>query len=211
MTTLSHRRLPNGVHTSRPWRIHALVAGFRLEDVWALPTPGGPEDFPRLVRQLAAYDPSRGGSAAVRALIAFRWKLGAAFGWDGAETGIGARVPSLADRLPAELRRTGSNIRFRGLPASPLYVLDDECAVELANSTVHAIVHIGWVASPSGAHRGEMAVYVKPNGRLGSLYMAAIRPFRYLIVYPRMLGDWGELWAHGGEAVRRDTSEKATA
>lgn len=29
-----------------------------------------------------------------------------------------------------------------------------------------------------------MAVYVKPNGLLGNAYMAAIRPFRHLIVYP---------------------------
>ena len=51
-------RLPNAAHTSRPWRIHALTPDFRLEDVWALPTPGGPDDFPRLVRQFTAGDPS---------------------------------------------------------------------------------------------------------------------------------------------------------
>jgi hypothetical protein len=33
-------RLPNNAHTSRPWRIHELTHDFRLEDVWALPTPG---------------------------------------------------------------------------------------------------------------------------------------------------------------------------
>jgi hypothetical protein len=43
-------RLPDSAHTSRPWRIHAITGDFRLEDVWALPTPGGPGDFPRLVR-----------------------------------------------------------------------------------------------------------------------------------------------------------------
>ena len=32
-----------------------------------------------------------------------------------------------------------------------------------------------------------MAVLVKPNGLLGNAYMAAIRPFRHVIVYPRML------------------------
>lgn len=40
-------RLPNIAHTARPRRIHALARDFRLEDVWALPTPGGPGDFPR--------------------------------------------------------------------------------------------------------------------------------------------------------------------
>jgi hypothetical protein len=42
-------RLPADAHTAQPWRIHAIAAGFRVEDVWALPTPGGKDDFPRLV------------------------------------------------------------------------------------------------------------------------------------------------------------------
>src|SRR5215217_2599577 len=57
-------RLPNTAHTSRPWRIHEIARDFRLEDVWALPTPGGPDDFPRLVRQIAAGDPVEGRRAA---------------------------------------------------------------------------------------------------------------------------------------------------
>jgi hypothetical protein len=32
-----------------------------------------------------------------------------------------------------------------------------------------------------------MAVLVKPNGLLGNGYMAAIRPFRHLLVYPAMM------------------------
>ena len=52
-------RLPNAAHTSRPWRIHELTRDFRLEDVWALPTPGGPDDFPRLVQMIASGDPSQ--------------------------------------------------------------------------------------------------------------------------------------------------------
>ena len=50
-------RLPNTAHTSRPWRIHELTRDFRLEDVWALPTPGGPDDFPRLVQQIGLGRP----------------------------------------------------------------------------------------------------------------------------------------------------------
>ena len=38
-------RLPDAAHTSRPWRIHEIAGDFRLEDVWALPTPGGPDDL----------------------------------------------------------------------------------------------------------------------------------------------------------------------
>ncbi len=57
-------RLPNTAHSSRPWRIHQIARGFRLEDVWALPTPGGPDDFPRLVHQIASSAPSRGPARA---------------------------------------------------------------------------------------------------------------------------------------------------
>jgi len=39
-----------------------------------------------------------------------------------------------------------------------------------------------------------MAVYVKPNGPLGSAYMAAIKPFRYLIMYPQMIRELERQW-----------------
>jgi hypothetical protein len=35
-----------------------------------------------------------------------------------------------------------------------------------------------------GTNLLQMAVLVKPNGLFGTAYMAAIRPFRHLIVYP---------------------------
>ena len=39
-----------------------------------------------------------------------------------------------------------------------------------------------------------MAVYVKPNGLFGNAYMAAIKPFRHLIVYPPMLRQIEREW-----------------
>jgi hypothetical protein len=39
-----------------------------------------------------------------------------------------------------------------------------------------------------------MAVLVKRNGLLGSAYMAAIRPFRHVFVYPPMLREFGKAW-----------------
>jgi hypothetical protein len=71
-------RVPNTAHTSRPWRIHEIAPDFELEDVWALPTPGGPEDFPRLVWQMSSDGPSFSGAA--RALWALRWKIGELLG-----------------------------------------------------------------------------------------------------------------------------------
>jgi len=189
-------RLPNTEHTSRPWRIHELTRDFRLEDVWALPTPGGPDDFPRLVQRFASADPSQRSSRAVRTLFAIRWKLGGLLGWDGPDAGLGSRVPTLRDRLPADLRETPGP-DFDALPFASLYLLDDEWAAEIANRTMHGVMHIGWVPDGTGGYRGQMAVLVKPNGLFGSSYMAAIRPFRHLIVYPAMLREGS---GNGGRA-----------
>jgi hypothetical protein len=186
-------KLPSTAHTDRPWRIHAIAEGFRLEDVWELPTPGGPEDFPRLVRLMAAMDPGQGSSRASRALFALRWKIGELLGWDEPGSGLGARVPTLRDRLPADLRGTPVP-DSAALPFTPLYLTADEFAAEIANRTVHGVLHLGWVEDGDGGYRGQMAVLVKPNGLLGSAYMAAIMPFRYLIVYPQMLRAIGRAW-----------------
>jgi hypothetical protein len=187
-------RLPNAAHTSRSWRIHELTRDFRVEDVWALPTPGGPDDFPRLVQLTASIDPSQGSSRAVRALFAIRWKLGELLGLDGPETGLGSRVPTLRERLPVEMRDGPSGPDSDALPFTSLYLLDHEWAAEIANRTMHGVVHMGWVPDGTGGYRGQMAVLVKPNGLLGSAYMAAIAPFRHLIVYPPMLREIGRAW-----------------
>ena len=72
-------------------------------------------------------------------------------------------------------------------PFTSVYQLENEWAAEIANRTVHAVMHIGWVPEESAGYRGQMAVLVKPNGPLGAAYMAAIRPFRHLIVYPALM------------------------
>ena len=187
-------RLPKTAHTSRPWRIHQLTADFRLEDVWALPTPGGPDDFPRLVQLMASGDPSRGSSGIARTLWAIRWKVGELLGWDGPDHGHGSERPTLRDRLPADMRDTPSGPDFDALPFTSLYMIDDEWAAEVVNRTVHGVMHIGWVPDQSGGYRGQMAVLVKPNGLLGTGYMAAIAPLRHLIVYPPMLRVIGQRW-----------------
>jgi hypothetical protein len=39
-----------------------------------------------------------------------------------------------------------------------------------------------------------MAVLVKPNGLFGTAYMAAIAPFRHLVVYPALMRAIGQRW-----------------
>src|SRR5258705_4972077 len=105
-------KLPRSAHASRPWRIHELTRDFRLEDVWALPTPGGRDDFPRLVQQFASADPSQSLPGAARALWALRWKMGELLRWDGPDAGLGSRVPTLRDRLPVDLPNAPSGPDF---------------------------------------------------------------------------------------------------
>jgi hypothetical protein len=192
-------RLGTAEHTARPWRIHEVTTDFHVLDVWALPTPGGPDDFGHLVRLMATLDPAQ-TSPVVRALFAIRWTIGRVFGLDRKETGLGARVRRLRDRLPADLADTPSD--FDTHLFTPLFVTDDEFAMEIANQTVHGVMHVGWVPDGAGGHRGQMAVLVRPNGALGVAYLAAIAPFRHLVVYPLMMRDIGRAWRQSARGAR---------
>jgi Protein of unknown function (DUF2867) len=195
-------RLPKSAHTSRSWRIHELAEDFELEDVWELPTPGGPDDLARFVQQFTA--PTK-EPIALRALFALRWKLGKLFGWDEPGAGVGKRVRSLRERLPADLLAgpRGPDIRVvparEGTDGHPIfrsvYLTRDEWVAEIANKTVHSLLHVGWVPDDAGTdYHAQMAVLVKPNGLLGRAYMAAIKPFRYALVYPSLLRAIGRDW-----------------
>jgi hypothetical protein len=102
----------------------------------------------------------------------------------GARNGRRRRLPA-AGAGPCRDGPSGPD--FEALPFSSLYLTDDEFAAEIANRTMHGVMHIGRVRDETGGFRAHMAVLVKPNGLLGAGYMAAIRPFRQLIVYPAMM------------------------
>lgn len=184
-------RLPHAAHTGQPWRIHELTPDFRLQDVWAFRTPaGGPDDFPAAVAAIQASYDTAAEPLPVRFLFAVRWKLGALFGWDDDTQGLAKRVRSLRTRLPRDLAAAPVGPDVAGTPLTTVYELDNECARELANRTVHAVMHLGWTPVADGGHELRMAVLVKPNGLLGRLYMAAIAPFRHLVVYPSLTRRW---------------------
>ena len=179
-------RLAEEAYTSRPWRIHEIAPDFRVEDVWELPVTGGPDDFEGLIEGFANSG-SEQSSPVNRALFAIRIRLGELFGWDDDEDGLESRVAPLRDRLPEDLQDAAPGPGLEGLPFQPLYLTDNEFATEIANKTVHAVMHIGWVPEGDGVYRGRMTVLVKPNGLGGEAYMAAIKPFRHWLVYPAML------------------------
>jgi hypothetical protein len=186
-------RVPTTEHTSLPWRIHEIAPDFRIEDVWRPSDIGEGDDFERVVRTITSYDPAHSTSFAVRNLFAIRWKLGALLGLDGDDAGVGSRVPTLRDRLPADLEHAAAPA-FETLPFRSLYLLDDEFAAEVANQTMHGVLHLGRVPAEDGGFRVQAAVLVKPNGLFGEAYMAFIKPFRYALVYPPMLRELGGMW-----------------
>lgn len=190
-------RLPITSHTSRSWRIHEVAPDFRVEDVWRLRTPGDANEFPRLVVQFASDQWPDGAPLIVRFLWAARWRLGALFGWDGKESGAGSRLASIRGRLPKDLRDAPSGPAFD--PFVSVYQIGDEWVAELANRTVHTVMHLGWVPDGAGGHRGQMASLVKPNGLLGHVYMLAVAPFRRLIVYPVLVRRIEREWMRTSE------------
>jgi uncharacterized protein DUF2867 len=216
-------RLPNTAHTSRPWRVHEFTGDFQLEDVWELPTPGGPDDLVRLVQLVATQDADdRDHPAVFRALFALRWKLGELFGWDKPDSGVGERVRSLRERLPADLLEAPRGPDLRAVPGrtemhgppvfTSVYQTHDEWVAELANKTVHSLMHIGWVRDDSGGgYHAQMAVLTKPNGWFGKVYMAAIKPFRYALIYPMLMRQIAREWRAGTGSPAGERAAGASA
>jgi hypothetical protein len=198
-------RIPNSTHEARPWRIHDIVPDFRLEDVWALPAYGRADEFDALLHLGSSLDPANATSLPARALWRARDLLGRWFDLGAISEGVdgtadqlpipGTDETTLADRLPDDLRGTAAGIDFGSLPFVPLYRTDDEFAAEVSNKTVHGVMHLAWVDHGDGRHQGQMAVYVKPRGRFGRAYMAFIRPFRYVVVYPALMRQFERAWA----------------
>jgi hypothetical protein len=207
-------RRPAADHTACPWRVHALADDFELLDVWRYPVRLGREisldEFLAFLSETQS-EMRRGNGLAAR-LFRLRGWLGKFFGWDGdrsvpAEPGKredGVERASLRQRLSAdeqaelsskETLAFGSDMGFE-----PVYALADETLAEIQNDTVHALMHLGRVASSpseasaSGDWTPQMAVYVKPRGLLGRAYMALIGPFRHLVVYPAMMRAVEQAW-----------------
>lgn len=199
-------RIANEVQLSRPWRIHGVVGDFTLEDVWALPAIcGGADDFGSVIEMAARSDPTIADSALSRVLWGARDRLGGWFDLGRISTTAsknnrlpipGTREFSVADRLPKDLRGRANNVHFEHLPFVPLYRTQNEFAAEISNQTVHGVMHLAWVDRDDRTYQAQMAVYVKPRGRLGRAYMAFIKPFRYWIVYPALEREFERAWNH---------------
>ncbi len=189
-------------YAALPLRAHALLADVPLHDVWRVELPGGGSDRTIAdVRALLAGGSRARANPAVRSLFALRRLLGRLFGWDETSPRAERRGdappaadPSYRSRLTDEDRRRSSVE-----PGSPdgiftaLYVHEREAVGEIRNATVHAFSVYALEPRVDG-YRLYWAIHVAPVGRITSLYMALIDPFRRLVVYPAILEQLHRAW-----------------
>jgi hypothetical protein len=175
-----------------PLRVHAFLSGIPLHDAWAIDLPLARKGITlaEFLRR-AGYLFQR-PSPAVRALLSLRFFLGGLFGWDAVP--VGSVSESFAQRLTDEDR--ARSLLPAGTPDGLfriVYRFENEQLDEVVNRTVHAAALSAVVESAAG-YRFYFAVYVRELNRFTPLYMAAIDPFRKMIVYPALLRSISELW-----------------
>jgi hypothetical protein len=176
-----------------PLRVHAFLAGVPLHDVWAvdLPRMRGGITLTEFLR--CAGNLFQRPEPAVRTLLSIRFFIGGLFGWDRETTGSFSE--SFAQRLTDEDRMR--SLVPAGTPNGLfriVYRFENEQLDEVANRTVHAGALSALVEAAAG-YRFYFAVYVREVSPFTQLYMAAIDPFRKLIVYPALLRGISAQWS----------------
>jgi hypothetical protein len=175
-----------------PLRVHQLLAGVPLHDVWAVDLPRTRSGI-TLDEFLRAADgrPFR-PSMVVRALLNIRFFIGSLLGWDRVPDGPVAET--FATRLTtADRSQTLTPVGTRERLFQTVYRFKNEQLLEVINGTVHAAA-LSALVETGDAYRLYFAVYVRSVGRLTPVYMALIDPFRRLIVYPSLLRSVRTTW-----------------
>ncbi len=183
---------------ARPLRVHALLHDVPLEDAWSIPLSGGGAG--RTVQDVRSVllAGREAAPAVVRGLFRLRSRIGALFGWDHERPARSGE--SYADRLsPADRAQSLVAPGTRDGSFRLLYRFEDEQLGELRNATVHAFASLSIRPTPGG-YLAYLGVFVRPVHRFTALYMAAIAPFRRLIVYPALIRTVQSAWAdrYGG-------------
>jgi hypothetical protein len=177
-----------GAHRARPWRVHTLASDFELLDLWEAPLDADPaggetfEDFLRVfcasgtgarpvyrLRPTAPADALHAARlAGTVALLELRRILGRLLALDAdRDLAIpGRREHRVRDRLtPADRARDLGVLPARvGSAFEPVYAFADEALLEIANRTIHALLHLSWVPTAGGRRAAVLAVYVKSRG-----------------------------------------------
>ena len=185
-------RISRGEFERLPLRVHQVLAGVPLHDVWAVDLPRTRSGI-TLDEFLRAADgrPFR-PSMAVRALLSIRFFAGRLLGWDREPDG--AVHETFATRLTTtDLSQTLTPVGAPEKLFRTVYRFANEQLLEIANRTVHGGALSALIETET-SYRLYFAVYVRSVGRLTPFYMALIDPFRRLIVYPSLLRSVRARW-----------------
>jgi len=184
-------RLPLSAQAEHPWLVRDLARDFTLDEVWEFPIAADPSRGETFRSFCDQEDAARAEPLPwpAECLVRLRFWLGKTLGLDRDSHVLpipGCVETSVWERLEPERRKPMQPPDGRS-PFRVVYDLETERLLEFSNSTVHGLLHLGWVQKPGNLHSPRMAVYIKPRGWLGRAYMALIYPFRVLVVYPAIL------------------------
>jgi len=185
-----------------PLRVHSLMEGVPLHDVWAVDLLRwrGEVTLDKFLQAANKYAHDICGcsnlsalftpSPLVRVLLDIRFFVGRIFGWDNEPPTIVTFTSRLtnADRLRSLIAPSTRDGYFH-----VVYRFENEELVELINRTAHAAALIALVETPT-AYQFYFAVYVRSVSRFTPFYMTVIAPFRKLIVYPHLLRSVRARW-----------------
>jgi hypothetical protein len=175
-----------------PLRVHAFLADVPLHDVWAVDLRRTRSGITLAEFLGRAGDLFRRPSPEVRALLSVRFFVGGLFGWDQATPGSVSE--SFAQRLTDEDR--ARSLAPAGTPDGLfriVYRFENEQLDEIINRTAHAGA-LSALVETAASYRFYFAVYVREVSPFTPLYMAAIDPFRKVIVYPALLRSVSAQW-----------------
>ena len=207
-------------HRARGWRVHTLAPDFELLDLWEVPLDADPshgETFAEFLRVFLASGadlwpvyrlrPTSFADAVHAARIGAALALlrlpprprPACSALDAdrdlaipgcREERVRARLDD-ADRAARHrpLARPGRRVRSSPSTRSPTR----HCSRSPTAPSMR-LLHLSWVAAPNGRRTVVLAIYVKSRGWQSRAYLALIRPFRHLVVYPAWIAHLTRTW-----------------
>jgi hypothetical protein len=138
-------------------------------------------------------------------LILLRMHLGEILGLDKNINTLpipGCQETSIEDRLSIKDRKRSLTLSELGKLDRDIdtwrivYLYEDEMLTELSIDLVHVLMHLGWVHKSENYFTAQLAVYAKPRGTLGDLYVKLIMPFRRIIIYPSFMENVKTIWEY---------------
>ncbi|UCE40120.1 MAG: DUF2867 domain-containing protein [Candidatus Aminicenantes bacterium] len=198
-------------HYAQSWIVHDIAKDFKLLDVWEFPILADKtknQDFFYFRKVMQSMAPENPGSffslkyLTARFLVALRVYLGETFDLDKNINTLpipGSTEISMRERLSAaDLKKSLADSIGEGIQTDDIwrtvYLYENEMLFEHSNDTVHALMHVGWVHKYGNYYTAQLAVYAKPRGDFGELYMQLIMPFRQVIVYPTLMEEVKRRW-----------------